>query len=142
MLIRLATDPDGPDLIALDSFAPQDAQRAIQIKHWVAARQCHLLEEDGQPQAYAVLTQHFFDRPFIEMIMVGSAFRRRRHASALIDYLGGLAQGPEIWTSTNQSNTAMQRLLARHGFVQRGLIDLDEGDPELIFAARSHHWKM
>jgi ribosomal protein S18 acetylase RimI-like enzyme len=141
MPIRPAVASDWPDLVALDTTAPHDAQRAIQIERWIAAGHCHVLEQNGQSQASAVLTQHFFDRPFIEMIMVSAAFRRQGHAGAMIAHLIGLAGGAEIWTSTNRSNAAMQRILVRHGFVQRGLIDLDEGDPELILAA-PRHWKL
>lgn len=45
-----------------------------------------------------------------------------------------LAIGEELWTSTNQSNQPMQRLLERLGFLPSGVIEgLDEGDPELVF---------
>ena len=40
----------------------------------------------------------------------------------------------KLFTSTNQSNTPMQALLALLGYVRSGVIDnLDPGDPELVY---------
>ena len=40
----------------------------------------------------------------------------------------------ELWTSTNQSNRPMRRLLSSRGYRQAGKITgLDHGDPELFF---------
>ncbi|WZB72100.1 hypothetical protein WJ968_11125 [Achromobacter xylosoxidans] len=40
----------------------------------------------------------------------------------------------KLFTSTNQSNVAARRLMAKAGFVPSGMIEnLDEGDPELVY---------
>lgn len=40
----------------------------------------------------------------------------------------------KLFTSTNASNFAMQRLLVASGFIDSGIVHgLDEGDPELIY---------
>lgn len=42
----------------------------------------------------------------------------------------------KLFTSTNQSNLAAQRLFAGAGFVRSGHIEhLDEGDPELLYVS-------
>jgi RimJ/RimL family protein N-acetyltransferase len=42
-----------------------------------------------------------------------------------------------LFTSTNQSNIAMQRLCESCGFERSGIVEnLDEGDPELIYFKR------
>jgi len=42
-----------------------------------------------------------------------------------------------MWVTTNLSNQRMQRLLAREGFKLSGFVEIDEGDPELVFAKYS-----
>ena len=44
---------------------------------------------------------------------------------------------PKLFTSTNQSNIPMQRLLATLEFARSGFIEnLDEGDPEVVYFKR------
>ena len=46
----------------------------------------------------------------------------------------GHCQTEKLFTSTNQSNGAAQRLFTSAGFVHSGRIEhLDEGDPELVY---------
>ena len=46
-------------------------------------------------------------------------------------------EAPKLWCTTNRSNTAMQGLLGKLGFIRSGQIDnLDENDPELVFLRR------
>ena len=46
----------------------------------------------------------------------------------------------KLFTSTNASNTPMQALCERLGFVRSGYVaNLDEGDPEIIYFKRAHH---
>jgi len=86
------------------------------------------------PTAVSVLTEGFFHQPFIEFVMVAEANRRRGYGRALVDHCVGLSPAAKVWTSTNTSNSAMQPLLAKAGFILGGRVDsLDPGDPELIF---------
>ena len=76
----------------------------------------------------------FFHQPFIEFVMVAEANRRRGYGRALVDHCVSLSPAAKVWTSTNESNGAMQALLAKAGFILSGRVDnLDPGDPELIF---------
>ncbi|MFI5357036.1 MAG: GNAT family N-acetyltransferase [Opitutales bacterium] len=84
------------------------------------------------------MSKRFFGRPFIEMLWVSEDERRQGHGAALLDRLVriGLRSG-EVWTSANQSNRSMQRLLKRHGFLWCGRVSgLDAGDPELFYVTR------
>jgi hypothetical protein len=102
--IREAECTDLPALIALDSVAADDPRRAVQIGQWLADGHMHVAELDGTLAGYRV-----------------------QHATSC-------SAGARLFTSTNQSNTSMQRLLAAAGFVQCGIVHgLDEGDPELIY---------
>nr|ELR5264180.1 GNAT family N-acetyltransferase [Providencia rettgeri] len=52
----------------------------------------------------------------------------------LINKLKEQSKTDKIFTSTNQSNLATQKLLEKTGFVPSGYIDnLDDNDPELIY---------
>ncbi len=133
--IRPATADDLDALIATDHVAAHSADRRKDIADWVALGQCHLAERDGAIVGYVALTRSFFRSPFIEMLMIGAAFRRTGIGRALIEHCISLTPADEkLWTSTNESNTPMRLLLPQLGFVQTGAFEhLDEGDPELIF---------
>ncbi|WP_353168560.1 GNAT family N-acetyltransferase [Acinetobacter sp.] len=134
MLIRLANEADIKDLIAIDSVASQEPQRVLQIHAWCTESTCFLAEKDGEIMGYGVLNYHFFGCGFIEMLMVGECYRRCGTGLNLLNTLKSKCQHPKLFTTTNQSNFAMQRLLLNSGFIKSGQIEnLDEGDPELVF---------
>ena len=134
MFVRLATETDVAALIALDSVAEHEPQRAAQIRAWCGQGDCYLAEEQDVVMGYGVLHYHFFGCGFIEMLMVGERYRRRGVGQALITALKSHCRYPKLFTSTNRSNLSMQRLLLNAGFVASGQIDnLDDGDPEQVF---------
>ncbi|TBU69671.1 N-acetyltransferase family protein [Serratia marcescens] len=134
MFVRLATETDVAALIALDSVAEHEPQRAVQIRAWCGQGDCYLAEEQDVVMGYGVLHYHFFGCGFIEMLMVGERYRRRGVGQALITALKSHCRHPKLFTSTNRSNLSMQRLLLNAGFVASGQIDnLDDGDPEQVF---------
>lgn len=134
MPVRLATETDAAALIALDSVAEDEPQRAAQIRAWCGQGICYLAEERGVAMGYGVLHYHFFGCGFIEMLMVGERYRRRGVGLVLIAALKSHCRHPKLFTSTNRSNLPMRRLLLNAGFVASGQIDnLDDGDPEQVF---------
>ena len=134
MFVRLATEIDVAALIALDSVAKHEPQRAAQIRAWCGQGDCYLAEEQDVVMGYGVLHYHFFGCGFIEMLMVGERYRRRGVGQALITALKSHCRHPKLFNSTNRSNLPMQRLLLNAGFVASGQIDnLDDGDPEQVF---------
>lgn len=84
MPVRLATETDAAALIALDSAAEDEPQRAAQIRAWCGQGICYLAEEHGMAMGYGVLHYHFFGCGFIEMLMVGERYRRRGVGLVLI----------------------------------------------------------
>lgn len=132
--IRAAVCTDLPALIALDSVAADDPRRAVQIGQWLADGHMHVAELDDTLAGYRVQHRHFFGEAFIEMLMVASPLRGHGVGSALLLHATSCSAGARLFTSTNQSNANMQRLLAAAGFQQCGIVHgLDEGDPELIY---------
>ena len=138
MCVRLATETDAAALIALDSVAEDEPQRAAQIRTWCAQSVCYLAEERGVVMGYGVLHYHFFGCGFVEMLMVGASWRRRGLGAALIAHFQSMSSGVKLFSSTNMSNRPMQDLLVKAGFRPSGYIDnLDENDPEIVFYSPS-----
>ncbi|MEG0184200.1 MAG: GNAT family N-acetyltransferase [Stenotrophomonas sp.] len=132
--IRAATDIDLPALIAVDSVAAVDSRRRAQIGHWLVEAEVHVALLDDSVVGYRVQHQHFFAEAFIEMLMVAGPLRGRGIGSALLSHATSRSAGKRLFSSTNQSNLGMQRLLATAGFQQCGIVHgLDAGDPELIY---------
>mgnify|MGYP001489643744 CR=1 FL=1 len=131
---RPAEPADIAVLRALDTWLAQDAHRGEEIAAWVGAGQAHVALAEGETAGYGVLTYGFFHEGFIEMVMVGTRFRRLGTGSALVGHLEAICRTQRLWASTNESNTPMRALLERAGFVRSGIVEgLDEGDPELIY---------
>ncbi|MGB3024677.1 N-acetyltransferase family protein [Paradevosia shaoguanensis] len=145
-LFRQAGLDDLESIIALDRSvrtAPDQPEHAadwlepsaeVALRAWVEAGECHVAEEGGSIAAFAVLHNHFFHDPIIDLLIVGAPWRRKGIGSGMVRYLATVCRPPKLWTSTNLSNQPMQALLAREGFKMSGFIEgLDEGDPELIY---------
>lgn len=134
MHIRPATPDDYKALCRLDTLAHHDAERPDEIAAWIRNGSCHLAEVNGKALAYGVLTYNFFRAGFLEMLMVGSGFRRQGLGSALTQHFQQTCTQPKLFSSTNMSNHAMQKLLIKAGFQTSGYVDnLDENDPEILF---------
>ncbi len=132
--IREAMPADVPALIALDSVAAHEPRRARQISDWQASGGVHVAERAGQLAGYLVIHHHFFGEAFVEMLMVPREQRNQGVGAALLRHAIALQGQGKLFTSTNASNTGMQRLLATSGFIDSGIVHgLDEGDPELVY---------
>ncbi len=89
---------------------------------------------DGSMAGYMIWDRAFFARPFVWLLGVKPAFRRRGIASWLLRAFAGACPGEALFTSTNESNTAMHALLRDCGYVRSGKVEnLDPGDPEIFF---------
>ncbi|MEZ5412778.1 MAG: GNAT family N-acetyltransferase [Opitutaceae bacterium] len=135
MRIRRATMKDLSALLAMDTILDADADRCRGLRQAIKARTVHVLTERNRVVAYGAMAQNFFGRFFVEMLFVAKNERRRGMGSALMGLFEKMSlHSGEVWTSTNQSNRRMQRLLKGRGYVLRGkVVGLDEGDPELIY---------
>ena len=136
MTIRLATAADAEVLIGFDHLASEGSARRAFIRRSIDAGRCFvaLSGAHGPPVAYGVLEYTFYDNGFVAMLYVAAPHRGRGFGGALLRHLESRCRTPKLFTSTNQSNMPMQRLLHKHPYTPSGVIEnLDEGDPELVF---------
>ena len=135
MRIRLAVESDLSPVVELDDVARQpDGARARFLSEQAATGQMLVAEDEHEIVGYVVHDRSFFERGFVHLLYVGVSHRRRGVGSALLAAAVGVCGTRRVFTSTNQSNTGMQALLNRSGWVPAGSVDgLDEGDPEVFF---------
>lgn len=137
MEMRIATIADAPAIIAFDDVAASEPARVQFIHDQISSSACYVAAIDAQVVAYVVLNYKFYDNGWIEMLYVHPRFRRQGIGSALIRHSIDECRTPKLFTSTNQSNFPMQRLLATLEFERSGFIEnLDEDDPELVYFKR------
>ena len=134
MEMRIATIADAAAIIAFDRVAASEPARVQFIHDQIESSACYVAAIDSQVVAYAVLNYKFYDNGWLEMLYVHPRFRRQGIGSALIRHSIDECRTAKLFTSTNQSNLPMQRLLANLEFDRSGFIEnLDEGDPELVY---------
>lgn len=137
MELRIATTTDADAIIGFDHVAASDVARVQFIHEQIESSACYIAVIDANVVAYAVLNYKFYDNGWIEMLYVHPQFRGQGIGSSLIRHLINECRTPKLFTSTNQSNVPMQRLLATLEFARSGLIEnLDDGDPELVYFKR------
>ncbi len=133
MHIRRGALPDRAAIKELDETITVEERRAQAIDRWLSDGQCWVAVEE-RIVGYGVIAYTFFERGFVEVLYVAKSHRGRGVGLALMNHFCQICETADIFTSTNQSNVPMQRLLAKGGFRPSGLIEnLDEGDPELVY---------
>jgi len=134
--LRPAAPADAPLIVAVDAAA--GLSRAPHVPALVAELlglgMSWIAEADGAVAGYAIVSRRFFSRPFVELLAVHPAWRRRGVGVALMARCAATHDSDRLFTSTNRSNAAMQALLTQTGFEPSGVIEnLDPGDPELVY---------
>ncbi len=113
-----------------------ESMRARTIVGDAVASECLVHVTSGGDIAGYIITsvRSFFGRDFIRLIFVSPNYRRCGIGVELLEAAMSHATTDTVFTSTNESNSAMRQLLARDSWSFSGtLTGLDEGDPELVF---------
>jgi len=104
------------------------------IRHALGTKECLVADIDGAIAGFAVWDRGFYARPFLWMLGVDPDHQHEGIASTLIEHVESLNAGHNLYTSTNESNSPMQGLLAKRGFTPVGRLEnLDPGDPEVFY---------
>lgn len=131
--VRTASPRDLSPVLGVDHLR-EELKRQRDVRQAIEEDRCWLAEADGQVVGYAVVDECFFGNAFIRLIVVAAPFRRRGIGTALMRNVESIFVGRKLFTSTNESNVASQRLMESRGFRRSGAIqNLDEGDPEIVY---------
>ncbi|MDI6533632.1 GNAT family N-acetyltransferase [Bacillus mycoides] len=134
MIITKAEIADLDSIGDIDIDVIGNDNRRNYIKHAIDEGNCIIVKEDNSIFGFLTYDTNFFGHTFLSLIIVSPTKRRQGHASSLISYMLRHSPTQKIFSSTNKSNTNMQKVFKANGFMRSGMIEnLDEGDPELIF---------
>ena len=132
--IRGAGPTDIPLIRTIDPRLDDDLAHARFVARVLAMGESWLALVGDAPAGYALVSRHFFDRPFVDTLVVAPAHRRGGIGEALMARCEAAHDDDRIFTSTNRSNRPMRALLAKAGWRESGVIhNLDLDDPELVF---------
>jgi GNAT superfamily N-acetyltransferase len=134
VVIRVATPRDESAVLELDGS--EESARRRRLADVVAQSRCVVAEVDGRIVGFATRAT-FYEYDFLELLVVDKRYRRRGIGTALARQIEATCTSGKLFTSTNQSNVAMQALCRRLGYEPSGIIhNLDENDPELVYVKR------
>ncbi|MGY1464433.1 N-acetyltransferase family protein [Bacillus toyonensis] len=132
--VTKASNDDLDSILHIDIDVIGDDSRRNYIKHAIDKEQCIIVKEDNSILGFLTYDTNFFGYTLLSLIIVSPTKRRQGHASSLISYMLSNSPTQKIFSSTNESNTNMQKVFKANGFMRSGIIEnLDEGDPEIIF---------
>lgn len=104
------------------------------IEKAIERKQCIITKDSVGITGFLIYDTYFFEHCFISLIIVSPSKRRMGYASLLINYMKSISPTIKIYSSTNRSNTDMQKVFEVNRFIQSGIVEnLDEGDPEIIY---------
>ncbi len=137
VIVERASKSDFEHICALDETVYGSRARRRAIAKAFAEGRVAVARVDGIVRGFVLTDENFFEQGFVRLLIVHADFRRRGIASALMRAAELDCQTDKLFTSTNQSNLAMQSLCERLGFRRSGIVEnLDEDDPELIYMKR------
>lgn len=121
-------------IISLDENAIGSRSRAEQIRQGVESGLVYIVTVKQEVMAFALLSNNFYGRHFLELLIVEQEYRRKGLGEMLLCAVQQQCGEERLFTSTNASNLPMQKLLEKCGFERCGWIDqLDEDDPEIVY---------
>lgn len=134
VITRVARPGDVDAMLACDAYAQAHPERGEAVRVAVGKGRCQVAIRAGQVAGYVLTHDDFFGHGFVSLAVVAPGQQRCGVGRRLLAAAADACTTAKLFTSTNQSNLAAQRLFASAGFVRSGQIDhLDEGDPELVY---------
>lgn len=140
MKIRLATPADLNAVLSIDLVAQAESTRRKLLEAAFRTGECWLAERAGTSLGFVILQYSFYGNGFVPLLVVEPTVRRQGVGRALLEHVASACATSKLFTSTNESNTAMRSLLAGARFEPSGIIhNLDPADPELVFFRLLRH---
>lgn len=137
--IQLAEVAHVPIITDLDESLTGHRHREEKIYEAIKNNSCLIALYEQELVGFLLLTNSFFGHSFVSLLIVDHNFRDQGIGKLLMHSAELLVKGDKVFTSTNTSNSVMQRLCKSLGYQLSGWIDhLDENDPELIYVKFLH----
>lgn len=135
--VRFASSDDLDAILEIDGLRVGEVGEASIIQA-VAQGRCLVALVAGDVLGIATYEpERFFGRDFVPFVYVGPRSRGQGVARQLLEFLVSLDGTGDLFTSTNESNLPMRRLLESGGWLFSGRLNgLDEEDPELVYFYR------
>lgn len=96
--------------------------------------ECFIILAGKEEVGFVIFDYHFFDQGWIELIVIDEKYRGKGIGEKTFDLICKQCKSDKVFTSTNSSNTQMQRALTKADFAFAGELNgLDDGDPELFY---------
>ena len=119
---------------SLDANEHIELKREEKITKAIYDKTCFIILADNRAVGFVIFDYRFFDQGWIELIVIEKNYRGKGIGVQAIELICKQCKTNKIFTSTNSSNTQMQKALIKVGFSFAGTINgLDEGDPELFY---------
>jgi RimJ/RimL family protein N-acetyltransferase len=139
--LRKATLEDKAIVVDYDYRLDKDEHiklnREEKITKAISNDKCFLILADKQTIGFVIFDYRFFDQGWIELIVIDEEYRGKGIGGKVFDLICEQCKTDKIFTSTNSSNTRMQRALAKSDFSFAGELNgLDDGDPERFYFKR------
>ena len=135
--LRRAASSDIPALLALNPRLARDGHEPARLLRALGDGNVLVANVNGRVVGFVAFDYMFFDRGFINYLTVHTDHRRHGLGEALVRAAADACNTRDLFTSTNQSNTPMQALLAKLGYARCGHADqLDPGNPEWFYVLR------
>ncbi|WKK83170.2 GNAT family N-acetyltransferase [Marivirga arenosa] len=138
--IRLRKATNKEKLIVVDIDYRLDKNEHIKLNREekitkaISRDECFLILSDHQVIGFLIFDYRFFDQGWIELIIIDEKYRGKGIGGKVFDLLCEKCRTDKIFTSTNSSNTRMQKALTKANFSFAGKLNgLDDGDPELFY---------
>lgn len=135
----IASARDLAALRAIDVLLVSRERQDAILAESVAAGGCIVARDGAELAGYLTWDLGFFNRPFVRLLVVVSAYRRRGIGRALVaDAERAAVAHGELFISTETINAPMRALLLAEGYEPSGSIDHinGPGNAELIFYKR------
>lgn len=138
IMLKKATSEDIAIVVDFDYRLDKDEHiklnREEKIIKAISNDECFLILVDTQEVGFVIFDYRFFYQGWIELIIIDEKYRRKGIGGKTFDLICEKCKSDKVFTSTNRSNTQMQRALEKAEFSFAGeLKGLDEGDPELFY---------
>jgi len=124
----------------LDAVEHIELKRKEKITKAILGEECFIILVDNRAVGFVIFDYRFFDQGWIELIVIDEAHRGQGIGGKIFDMICKQCETTKVFTSTNSSNTQMQKALNKAGFSFAGEINgLDDGDPELFYYKKTNN---